>query len=339
MNMETWFQTAAARHKPMPVLSFPGMQLTGVTMRELVCSGQKQAACMKAIVSRYDLLASVSLMDLSVEAEAFGSPVRFSDAEVPTVTSAVIRDANDLEQLGIPAVGTARTGEYIETIVQAKRLIADIPVFAGSIGPFSLAGRLMDMTEIMVLCYEDPELVHATLEKVTTFLVAYNTAFRIAGANGILMAEPAAGLLSPALNEEFSTPYVRQIIEAVQTDSFACIYHNCGNTIPLIGSILQNGAKAFHFGNAIQLPEMLPLVPTDRPVFGNIDPAGQFRNGTPESIREATLGLLDNCAQHPHFILSSGCDIPPVTPLQNIDAFFDAAKVFYSRPVAYDGRR
>jgi len=173
------------------------------------------------------------------------------------------------------------------------------------------------------------ELVDAGLQEAAAFLAAYNSALRDAGADGLLMAEPAAGLLSPALIAEFSTPYVRQIIRAIETGDFAVIYHNCGNTIPLIGSILETGASAFHFGNAIDIAEMLPLVPQEYPVFGNVDPAGQFRNGTPASIREATLRILEKCSRHPNFIISSGCDIPPSSPLENIDAFFSAVEEFY----------
>jgi len=331
MNMNQWLKTAAAQHKPLPILSFPGIQLTGLTVRELVESGKKQAECMKAIADRYDMLVSVSLMDLSVESEAFGSPVRFSDDEVPTVTNAIVKNEDDAAKLVVPEVGAARTGEYVNTIREAKKFITDRPVFAGAIGPFSLAGRLMDMTEIMVMCYEEPELVHTVLEKAASFLEAYNTALRDAGADGIIMAEPAAGLLSPNLIAEFSTPYVKRIIGAVETDECVFIYHNCGNTIPLIGSILETGAKALHFGNAIELSEMLPLIPSDKPVFGNVSPADQFRNGTPESVREATLNVLNKCSKHPNFIISSGCDIPPVSPIENIDAFFKAAAEFYCK--------
>jgi len=64
-------------------------------------------------------------------------------------------------------------------------------------------------------------------------------------------------------------------------------------------------------------------------VFGNIDPAGVLCNGAPETVREATLALLERCAAHPNFVLSSGCDIPPAAPVENIDAFFEAARVFY----------
>jgi uroporphyrinogen decarboxylase len=329
--MKKWLAVSASLRKPMPILSFPGAQLTGVKIPELVRSGRKQAECMKAVAERWDSLAAVSLMDLSVEAEAFGSPVRFSDDEVPSVTEAIVQSESDLAALRTPAVGDARTGEYVQTIAEAKKLITDRPVFAGAIGPFSLAGRLMDLTEIMMLCYEEPELVHGVLEKVTQFLIAYNTAFRDAGADGIVMAEPAAGMLSPALMEEFSSPYVAKIIKAVENESCVFIYHNCGNsTLSLVKHILETGAQAFHFGNAIDLSLMLDKIPLEKIVMGNVDPANQFRNGSPGSMCEAVRDVLRKCADKPNFILSSGCDIPPVSPLENIDAFFNAAKEFYT---------
>lgn len=332
MNMKHWLQTAAAQRKAMPVLSFPGVQLTGKSVGELVHSGALQADCMEAIAQRYDMLASVSLMDLSVEAEAFGSPVAFSGDEVPTVTAPILGEEDDPAALAVPPVGAGRTGEYIAAITQARQRIAgDQPLFAGSIGPFSLAGRLLDMSEIMVLCYTEPELVHAVLSKAADFLIQYNTALREAGADGLIMAEPAAGLLSPELISEFSTPYVRSIIDAVKSDAFAVIYHNCGNTIPLMDSVLRTGADAFHFGNAVDLAQVLALVPAHIPVFGNIDPAGQLRLGTPDTVRTATLALLERCSKHDNFILSSGCDIPPLTPLENLDAFFAAAREFYGQ--------
>jgi uroporphyrinogen decarboxylase len=285
---------------------------------------------MKAVADRWGALASVSLMDLSVEAEAFGSPVRFFEDEVPSVTAPIVTDEESLAKLKVPAVGDARTGLYVSTIQIAKTLITDRPIFAGAIGPFTLAGRLMDMTEIMTLCYDEPELVHGTLEKVTQFLIAYNTALREAGADGMVMAEPAAGMLSPSLMGEFSSPYVKRIMEAVRNDNCEFIYHNCGNsTLSLTKEILATGAKAFHFGNAIDLAEMMKLIPADKIVMGNIDPTTQFRNGTPESMREKTLEVLNACSGYPNYILSSGCDIPPLSKLENIDMFFATAKEYY----------
>ena len=53
------------------------------------------------------------------------------------------------------------------------------------------------------------------MKEKTIFLIAYGTAYKAAGANGILMAEPLAGVLSPAMMDEFSSPYVKKIVDAI----------------------------------------------------------------------------------------------------------------------------
>ncbi len=208
MNMKNWLQEqmSAEKRKALPVLSFPSIQLLNITVRELIRSSDAQAAGMAAIAKRCPTAASVSLMDLSVEAECFGSEIRVTDDEVPTVVGAVVESMEDVERLMVPKVGDGRTGVYVEAIQKALKQITDRPVFAGVIGPFSLAGRLMDMTQIMINCYEKPEMVHAALEKATQFLLKYIQAYKAVGAHGVVVAEPAAGLLSPSPPDVTSRP-------------------------------------------------------------------------------------------------------------------------------------
>lgn len=335
MKTQLWLDQLknASEKKALPVLSFPSTSLLGISVRELVGDARLQAKGMKTIANRVDSAASVSMMDLSVEAEAFGSKLIMTDNEVPTVSGAIITSLKEAESLPIPQIGAGRTGRYIEAIRLACELIQDRPVFAGVIGPFSLAGRLMDVSEALVNCYADPDMVHAAMKKSTAFLIDYINAYKATGAAGVVMAEPLTGMLSPALAEEFSEPYVKEVIDAVQTPDFLVIYHNCGdNTILMIESILRVGAAAYHFGNSISMKEMLTHIPKDIPVMGNVDPAGQFRNGTPESIYEETLRIMGECCEeYPNFIISSGCDIPPASPWKNIDAFFSAVAAYYRR--------
>lgn len=335
MNMKKWVSDLkdAEIKKTMPVLSFPCISLMGITVNQLINDPKLQAEGMKLVADEVDSAASVSMMDLSVEAEAFGSEVKTSEYEVPTVTGALVTSMEDVEALRIPEVGEKRTGLYIEAIGKACELITDRPVFAGVIGPFSLAGRLMDVTEALVNCYIEPDMVKATMEKATEFLINYINAYKKVGANGVMMAEPLTGLLSPDLAAEFSEPYVKRIVEAVQDDDFIVIYHNCGdNTIDMIDSILRVGAAAYHFGNSISMAEMMKKIPSDIVAMGNIDPANQFCNGTPESIREVTLSLMEElCDKYPNFVISSGCDIPPLSKWENIHAYFDAVNEFYSK--------
>lgn len=330
MNMREWLKGLPESKKAFPVLSFPCVSLLGCTVRELISDSESQAKGMALVASRTDSAASVSLMDLSVEAECFGATVRFSDDEVPTVTGRLIEDEDEASALEVPKVGAARSGIYVDAIRKATEKITDRPVFAGIIGPFSLAARLLDVSEIMIDCYDDPDLVHAVLEKAIAFLIEYAKAYKAAGANGVVMAEPVAGLLSPALEEEFSAPYVKRIVDAVQDDEFLLIYHNCGDNTPrMVDSLLTIGAAAYHFGNAIDMKDMIERFPSDVCVMGNVDPAGVLKMGSPETVREETLKLLSECAGYENFVLSSGCDIPPQTPWENIDAFFAAAEEFY----------
>ena len=68
------------------------------------------------------------------------------------------------------------------------------------------------------------------LDKCTDFILKYCIALKKTGANGVVMAEPAAGLMSDDDCMRFSSVYVKRIVEAVQDDNFTVVLHNCGNT-------------------------------------------------------------------------------------------------------------
>lgn len=319
------------RERTIPILSFPSTSLLNITVSELIGSADNQAKGMKAITERVSVGAALNMMDLSVEAEAFGAQIRFSENEIPTVTKGVLSAIEDVSSLAVPAVGKGRTGLYIEGVKKAKEQISDVPVFCGVIGPYSLAGRLFDMTELMMSCYDDPESVKLLLQKCSRFLSEYVKAFKEAGADGVIMAEPAAGLLSPDLCDEFSSPFVKEIFSEVGDENFVLCYHNCGGTvIDAAASLAGVGADMYHFGNAIDLSKIIPLLPADSIVMGNVDPV-LFKNGTAKDIKEQTEKVFGACEKYKNFMLSSGCDIPFDAKWENIDMFFETVKELYEK--------
>ena len=326
-NMKQWMNDllTAKEKKAMPVLSFPSISLMNIGVDELIKDSSIQAKGMKMIADRVPSAASVSMMDLSVEAEAFGASVRFAPDEVPSVTEPLVSDSAAADALTVPTLEAGRIPICVEGIRLAAEKITDKPVLAGMIGPFSLAGRLIDVTEIMYLCYDDPQTVHTVLKKATAFLIEYAGTFRRAGASGIIMAEPLTGIMSPDLASKFSVPYVKEVIDAVQNEDFSVIYHNCGNAVcDMADEIFSQGAAAYHFGDAVAIERMLEKAPQDTFCMGNIPPVEQFVNGTPDSMTLAVNELLDRCEKYPGFVISSGCDIPIKAKWENIDAFFKA---------------
>ncbi|MBI9008512.1 MAG: uroporphyrinogen decarboxylase family protein [Tenericutes bacterium] len=330
MKKNEWLKWQRShRNKTMPVLTFPAIKALNTSVRSIVQDSTKQADLMEFIANKYPTSVAIGFMDLSVEAEAFGSEVRFFDFDVPTIIGSIIKTDEDAKTLIVPDPFTGRTNTYIQGIKKAKERISDKPVFAGVIGPFSLAGRLMDMTEIMINCYINPEIVVMTLQKTTDFIINYINAFKSVGADGVLMAEPAAGLLSPELCQKFSSKYIKQIKEAVSDDSFVFGYHNCGNVLAVAKEIIEIDADIYHFGDAIDIKKMLDIMPEKCLIMGNINPSKFIKDSLKKEIYNDTYELLKECNKHSNFVISTGCDIPCSAPLENVQSYFDAVTDFY----------
>ena len=331
--MDEWLKQIRIKKnkRAMPVLTFPAIQLLNTSVEKLISDSNLQSEALKLINQRCHPLAIMGFMDLSVEAEAFGANIRFSEDEVPTVVGSIIKSEEDAINLKVPKVGAKRTRIYLDAMKKAKQEIKDCPVFAGCIGPFSLAGRLLGISEAMISCYDEPEMVHLVLKKATEFLINYLQAYKDLGIDGVFMAEPLAGILSPNLCDEFSSRYVKEIVSALDDDSFLVTYHNCGNnTLKMVDTILSTGCRLYHFGNAISIEQMLKLMPKDVMVMGNIDPVS-LKDASKEDVIAATNALLEAVGDVDNFVISSGCDIPPLAKWENIDAFMKTAQEYYQK--------
>jgi uroporphyrinogen decarboxylase len=317
---------ASSRRVIMPIGVYPGLGLTGGTVRDLVTDAGAQFEAAVALHERYGTPVIMSAMDLSVEAEAFGAEVHFSEHEVPTVTCPVLSSASEAKGLSMPAPGDKRTVVYLETVRKLKLMPGNPVVLGGCIGPFSLAGRLVGIAESFGLTIEDPELMHELVGKCAQFLEGYVRAFRSVGADGVIMAEPSAGLLSPSAVATFSSPYVRRIVESVGDSPFSFVLHNCAARPVHLPAMIGAGARILHFGAPMDLATALRQVDRELVLCGNLDPAGVFCQGSPEVVAEQTVKLLASTAGFANHVLSSGCDLPPEVSLANLDAFYSAAE-------------
>ena len=330
MNMRQWVADIIRQREvtAIPVMTHPGIELNGNTVREAVSSGDVHAKAVMTLTKRYPCAAACTIMDLTTEAEAFGAEIAFSDEAVPAVSSRLLPDVESIDRLQVPSLSAGRIPQYLKANLLAAKEISDVPLFSGCIGPFSLAGRLYDMSEIMMLIYENPDAAHTLLRKCTDFIEKYCLALKQTGANGVLMAEPAAGLLSDEDCRTFSSNYVKRIVQRVQDDSFIVILHNCGNTGHCTKAMVSTGAAAYHFGNKCRMEDVIKEVPPTALAMGNIDPVSVFKDGMPFQMRQTVMNLLDRMRPYPNFVLSSGCDTPPHTSMSNIDAFFEALHQF-----------
>jgi uroporphyrinogen decarboxylase len=313
----------------MPIGACAGLEITGESVEDIVSSPGSQFRAVMALHERYRTPVLLTALDQSAEAETFGCEIRMSERELPAVVGRRVTSADDIASLPDPVPGDARTRVPLET---AWRLVAEaegpIPVLGSMLGPFSLAGRLYGVSETLEAIAVDPETIEVLFGRVTAFLCQYALAFRETGAWGVIVAEPGAGLLSPAGLGRFSTPFMKRIIEVAEAPDFTVILHNCGAKIVHLENVLESGAKIYHFGAPMDIVAALGKVGPDVILGGNLDPAAVFIRGTPQAVGEATRALLEATRSYKNFIISSGCDIPPGAPLANLNAFYRAVAEF-----------
>lgn len=326
INMKQWRQDILTQRQrvAIPIMTHPGIDALGHTVREAITDGSIHAKAVHHLASHYPTAAASVIMDLTVEAEAFGADILFAETEIATVVGHSLNNAEDIAALKVPSLRAGRVPQYLRANVIASRMVQDRPLLSGCIGPYSLAGRLYDMSELMMLTISEPEAAHQLLEKCTRFIWQYCAALKASGANGVVMAEPAAGLMSNEACIEFSSKYVKRIVDALQDDYFTIVLHNCGNTGHCTDAMVYTGADALHLGNKCDLVEVASQVPEHILVMGNLDPVGDFKQATEDEMYQRTMDLLQRTARFPHVVISSGCDTPPHTPLSNVDAFFRA---------------
>lgn len=333
-NMQDWAKGLmnSKKRSVLPIMTHPGIEMIGRTVYDAVTDGRVHFEAIKAVNEAYPQSAAATvIMDLTVEAEAFGCEISFPKNEVPSVVGRLVTDYDSVAKLEVPNLTKGRVPQYLLANKLAAENITDKPTLAGCIGPFSLAGRLFDMTEIMMACYVEPQTIELLLQKCTEFIKKYCLEFKKVGANGVVIAEPAAGLLSNDDCLKFATPYLKEIVEAVQDESFLVVLHNCGNTGHCTQSMVATGAWAQHFGNKIDMVKALEDTPSDLLVMGNLDPVALFKMASPAEMKAATAELLERTKDYPNFVLSSGCDTPPEAPAANIAAFYEALDEFNAK--------
>ena len=173
MNTAQWIKTLIGQKErtAIPIMTHPGIELIGKRIVDAVTDGETHFRAVEALARHFPrTAASTTIMDLTVEAEAFGANLHMSPDDIPSIEGRLISDYAGIKALQLPTLDEKRIPQYLKADELAAKQL-DIPVFAGCIGPFSLAGRLYDMTEIMMAIYIEPDAMQLLLEKCTEFLL------------------------------------------------------------------------------------------------------------------------------------------------------------------------
>ena len=320
------------RRLVVPLVGFPGINLTGCTVKLAQQNFGEHYKVLKAIAETFKPDAVFPLMDLSVEANALGRYTIFPKAESATVIREEfhIEDLNAAAQVNI--LFDTRLLGYVETI---KLINLGLPpsILRGAYvtGPYTLAALLLGADEAARATIEHSEALTELCRLTTNKILDYIRLLISAGAQIICVLEPSAVMLGPFQFEQFSERYVKLIVDSCAFSGVSLVYHICGNTMHLIEKMTESGVDALSLDSAetgVDLIIAAQKVSEKIILMGNINPTGTILTGTPEEVEIEVCRLLERMKPFKNYILSTGCDLPQDTPAENIKAFMRAGRNF-----------
>ncbi len=311
------------RRLVVPLAGYPGIQLTGSTIKQNEFNAELQARTLYKLAERVQPDALFTMMDLSVEAGALGMQVRFPLQESATVEFHPVRTVDDLDQYKVvDPLYDGRIWVFTETVRLLKQKLS-IPVGAYVIGPFTLAGLMMGATEVAVATLDIPQVVLAAVNFCEDSVISVARALEGAGADLLCILDPTASILSPTAYARFAGPAVAHIVRRLDMRT---ILHICGNVTHLVPEMAATGVQGLSLGPLVDLDWAMAAVPDDIVVLGNVDPVATILHGDRERVRHDVEALLERIAAWPNFIVATGCDVPAEAPLENLEEMVRTVK-------------
>ena len=281
----------------------------------------------------------------SFEAGSLGCKVIFPDDDIPWVGPGWVRSQDDLgrlEQIDFVNSGiNARQLEYRERMMKVAekypvRFIGGELFYPGanpalthtSDGPFGIAGDLMGQTEIFAAVYERPEFVRQLFGIVTNKLIVYLDfcweVEQLPTPKDFAWTDDLAVNLPVDVYRELVLPFEQQL--RFHFDGYLSL-HMCGQSDHLLEVFVDDlKINEFQgFGYQVNLDKVASIMGGRVVLIGNVNPLLIY-NGTPEEVRDATRRVIEKLASKRGFIIQDGNNIPPGSPLENINAMMEAAE-------------
>ncbi len=263
--------------------------------------------------------------DLGVEAEALGAEMNYyDDVEgllYPTVKTKCVKYAEDVK---MPA-DLANAGRIPVVTGAIKELKSkhgnEIAIGAYVLGPFTMAGQVMELDELYEESFLDPERIGKILEKLSDVIIEVFKVYRDAGADYFILREMGgtSDVMSPKSFRSLIKPHVIRIISEMPRPA---ILHICGDTNAIVQDMAECGADAISVDQKNNLTDTRLKIGSDVILLGNFDPVKVLHRGKPEDVGEAVLECLRSGAN----AVWPGCDLWPEVPAENMTAYVSALK-------------
>jgi MtaA/CmuA family methyltransferase len=240
---------------------------------------------------------------------------------------AALSDPVRLRQFRVPdPFGGGRMHDRIKAIEIMRREAEGEKSIVGWVeGPLALGAELRGLNRIMTDFVDDPAFVDDLLEFTAEVALAYAEAQIQAGADTIGMIDAAASMMGPHYYARFLFRRQQRVFAEIKRrhPEILTRQHICGQTGFILDKMKELAVDIYELDFPVDLAKAKPILGS-RVISGNVSTVTTLLKGTPREVYDAVSQCHAVCGRH--FIVGSGCEVSPLTPLENLRALVSYAQ-------------
>lgn len=302
-----------------------GLKESNIPFSEVHSNPRYLAATSSSTYRLFGFECAVVPYDIAVEAEVLGCTMNtYPHREgilYPTIKEKVIKSPEDIripenlsEKGRIPVVSEAIR-------ILKKEVGNEVAVGTFLLGPFLLAGQVMDLEGLLKQSFKKPEIVTKTLTLLSDLIISMARIYKEAGADYITIREMGAGadVLNPKMFRSLVKSHLDRIMAEVDPPR---ILHICGNANPIVEDMANTKADAISVEAKTKASKAREILGKEALIFGNLDTYQILCLGSVEDVeKEVMRCILDGVSA-----VWPGCDLWPEIPEKNMRAMVETVK-------------
>lgn len=262
--------------------------------------------------------AAILFSDILVIPEAMGMTLEMHEGKGPIFPKPIKseEDAKELKSID-PTIDLKYVLDAV--ILTKKELNGRVPLIGFSGSPWTLLTYMVEgsgsknFCEVKKLIYNNPELAHKLLSKISDIIADYLSAKIEAGCDAVQIFDTWGGILTPDDFNEFSLQYIQSIVSKIKRTDEPVIVFAKGVHYNLEG-LAKTGADVIGLDWTMDLGEVRKLVGDKVALQGNLDPTKLY--GNEKVIKKEASKILHSFGKGSGHIFNLGHGIlPDVSPV------------------------
>lgn len=256
------------------------------------------------------------------EAEALGCKVKWGGKEnIPGIDHPPPYKLDDTPEFPDDFLERGRIPELIKAVrIMKEELGERVAIIGGIIGPFTIAGAMLDAVPILKASFKTPDKLRPFLEVAEKAGTLLGKALIDAGADIIAVEDMQASpdLIAPHTYRDLELEYQERQVDALDAP---VVLHICGNVDKIIRFMHETGCAAISIEPKSDVRMARQVVGSSGVLIGGVDTATTLFMKGPEEVKVGSIEQIELGLD----VLAPGCAVAPGTPTQNLITMVEVA--------------